>query len=78
MTVYFYGRNSDIGSFERGSSVATQLSKCKSYCNIKDLTIDVEILLWFISVHTTSLPTYAKHEPVTRPTYPVPITVIFI
>ena len=43
MTVYFYGRNSDIGSFERGSSVATQLSKCKSYCNIKDLTIDVEV-----------------------------------
>ena len=43
MTVYFYGRNSDIGSFERGSSVATQLSKCKSYCNIKDITIDVEV-----------------------------------
>ena len=43
MTVYFYGRNSDIGIFERGSSVATQLSKCKSYCNIKDITIDVEV-----------------------------------
>ena len=43
MTVYFYGRNSDSESFERNSSIQTQLSKCKSYANIKDLTIDVEI-----------------------------------
>ncbi len=43
MTVYFYGRNSDSESFEKGSSLETQLSKCKSYANIKDLNIDVEI-----------------------------------
>ena len=43
MTVYFYGRNSDSDSFERQSSIQTQLSKCKSYANIKDLKIDVEI-----------------------------------
>ena len=43
MTVYFYGRNSDSESFEKGSSLETQLSKCKSYANIKDLKIDVEI-----------------------------------
>ena len=43
MTVYFYGRNSDSESFEKGSSIETQLSKCKSYANIKDLKIDVEI-----------------------------------
>jgi site-specific DNA recombinase len=43
MTVYFYGRNSDIESFERNSSIQTQLSKCKSYANIKDLNIDIEI-----------------------------------
>ena len=43
MTVYFYGRNSDSESFEKGSSIETQLSKCKSYANIKDLNIDVEI-----------------------------------
>jgi len=43
MTVYFYGRNSDSESFERQSSIQTQLSKCKSYANIKDLKIDVEI-----------------------------------
>ena len=43
MTVYFYGRNSDSESFERNSSIQTQLSKCKSYANIKDLKIDVEI-----------------------------------
>ena len=42
MTVYFYGRNSDSESFERNSSIQTQLSKCKSYANIKDLNIDVE------------------------------------
>ena len=39
MTVYFYGRNSDSESFERNSSIQTQLSKCKSYANIKDLKI---------------------------------------
>ena len=43
MTVYFYGRNSDVTSFERGSSVITQKSKVQSYCNIKDLSIDVEV-----------------------------------
>ena len=43
MTVYFYGRNSDSESFERQSSIQTQLSKCQSYANIKDLKIDVEI-----------------------------------
>ena len=43
MTVYFYGRNSDIESFDRQSSIQTQLSKCQSYANIKDLKIDVEI-----------------------------------
>ena len=41
MTVYFYGRNSDSESFDRQSSIQTQLSKCKSYANIKDLKIDV-------------------------------------
>jgi len=44
MTTYFYGRNSDVESFEKGSSIETQLSKCKSYASIKDLTIDVEII----------------------------------
>jgi putative DNA-invertase from lambdoid prophage Rac len=44
MTVYFYGRNSDIESFDRQSSIQTQLSKCKSYANIKDLKIDVEVI----------------------------------
>ena len=58
MTVYFYGRNSDIGSFERGSSVQTQLSKCKSYCNIKDLTIDECVKkpnwkIWWFSTNDT-------------------------
>ena len=43
MTTYFYGRNSDIESFDKGSSIDTQKSKVMSYCNIKDLTIDVEI-----------------------------------
>ena len=43
MTVYFYGRNSDVESFDRQSSIQTQLSKCQSYANIKDLKIDVEI-----------------------------------
>ncbi len=40
MTVYFYGRCSAVENFEKGSSLATQLSKCKSYAEIKDLTID--------------------------------------
>ena len=44
MTTYFYGRNSDVESFEKGSSIETQLSKCKSYASIKDLTIDVKII----------------------------------
>ena len=43
MTVYFYGRNSDLESFDKKSSIETQLSKCKSYANIKDLKIDVEV-----------------------------------
>ena len=40
MTVYFYGRCSASENFDKGSSLATQLSKCQSYANIKDLTID--------------------------------------
>ena len=43
MTVYFYGRNSDLESFDKGSSLISQLEKCKSYSVLKDLTIDVEI-----------------------------------
>ena len=43
MTTYFYGRNSDLESFDKKSSINTQLSKAKSYANIKNLTIDVEI-----------------------------------
>ena len=43
MTVYFYGRCSADENFDKGSSVETQLSKCKSYANLKDLTIDKEI-----------------------------------
>ena len=30
MTTYFYGRNSDVESYEKGSSIDTQLSKVKS------------------------------------------------
>ncbi len=41
MTTYFYGRNSDLDSFDRGSSIETQKSKAESYANIKDLKIDV-------------------------------------
>ena len=41
MTTYFYGRNSDLDSFDRGSSIATQKTKAESYANIKDLKIDV-------------------------------------
>ena len=40
MTVYFYGRCSATENFDKGSSLATQLSKCQSYANIKDLKID--------------------------------------
>ena len=43
MTVYFYGRNSDVESFDKGSSITTQLEKCKSYANLKDLMINVEV-----------------------------------
>ncbi|MDB9979602.1 recombinase family protein [Candidatus Pelagibacter sp.] len=43
MTVYFYGRCSADENFENGSSIETQLSKCKSYADLKDLTIDKEI-----------------------------------
>ena len=43
MTVYFYGRNSDLESFDKGSSLTTQLEKCKSYAVLKDLTIDEEV-----------------------------------
>ena len=31
MTTYFYGRNSDLDSFDRGSSIDTQKSKAESY-----------------------------------------------
>ena len=43
MTVYFYGRCSADENFEKGSSIETQLSKCKSYADLKDLTIDKQI-----------------------------------
>ena len=43
MTTYFYGRNSDLDSFDRGSSIETQKSKAESYAHIKDLKIDVYI-----------------------------------
>ena len=43
MTVYFYGRCSADENFDKGSSIETQLSKCKSYANLKDLTIDKEV-----------------------------------
>ena len=43
MTVYFYGRNSDLESFDKGSSITTQLEKCKSYAVLKNLKIDVEV-----------------------------------
>ena len=43
MTVYFYGRCSADENFDKGSSVATQLSKAKAYAIIKNLTIDKEI-----------------------------------
>jgi len=44
MTVYFYGRNSSISSFEKGSSIATQKDKAHKYASLKDLTIDVEVI----------------------------------
>ena len=40
MTVIYYGRCSSIDNFDKGSSLATQKSKCESYANITDLTID--------------------------------------
>ena len=43
MTVYFYGRNSDVDSYERKDSITSQLEKCKSYAMLKDLTIDREV-----------------------------------
>ena len=43
MTTYFYGRCSADENFDKGSSVATQLSKAKAYAIIKNLTIDKEI-----------------------------------
>ena len=43
MTTYFYGRNSDLDSFDRGSSIDTQKSKAESYANIKELKIEVYI-----------------------------------
>ena len=43
MSVYFYGRCSAEENFDKGSSIETQLSKCKSYADLKDLTIDKEI-----------------------------------
>ena len=43
MTTFFYGRNSDLESYEKGSSIETQLDKCKSYAVLKDLSIDKEI-----------------------------------
>ena len=38
-SVYFYGRNSDIESAEKGSSLATQKSKAEAYARLKDLVI---------------------------------------
>ena len=40
MTVYFYGRCSNEEHFNKGSSIDTQLDKCKSYAVLKDLMID--------------------------------------
>ena len=40
MTVYFYGRCSNEEHYNKGSSIDTQLDKCKSYAVLKDLTID--------------------------------------
>ena len=37
--VYFYGRNSDIESAEKGSSLATQKLKAEAYAQLKDLVI---------------------------------------
>ena len=44
MTVYFYGRCSNEEHFKKGSSIDTQLDKCKSYCSLKDMSIDEEII----------------------------------
>ncbi len=43
MSVYFYGRCSAEENFDKGSSIETQKSKCTSYANLKNLTIDKEI-----------------------------------
>ena len=43
MSVYFYGRCSAEENFDKGSSIETQKSKCNSYANLKNLTIDKEI-----------------------------------
>ena len=43
MSVYFYGRCSAEENFDKGSSIETQKSKCISYANLKNLTIDKEI-----------------------------------
>ncbi len=43
MSVYFYGRCSADENFEKGSSIETQKSKCNSYADLKNLTIDKEI-----------------------------------
>ena len=51
MTVYFYGRNSDSESFEKGSSIETQKSKCNSYADLKNLTIDKEIKYRLINLN---------------------------
>ena len=40
MTVFLYGRCSHEENYKKGSSIETQISKCKSYCDLKDLSID--------------------------------------
>ena len=44
MTTYFYGRCSNEEHFSKGSSIDTQIDKCKSYCSLKDLKIDEQII----------------------------------
>jgi len=44
MTTYFYGRCSNEEHFNKGSSIDTQIDKCKSYCSLKDLQIDEQII----------------------------------
>ena len=43
MTTYFYGRCSADENFEKGSSIATQLSKASAYAIIHNLKIDEEV-----------------------------------